>query len=160
MNEKAYFAAGCFWGVQKAFDDLAEELPSGGIKETTVGYMGGEVENPTYKQVCGGDTGHAEAIEVIYDPEKVNYETLVNKFLEIHNPTQLNRQGPDVGHQYRSGVFYTTDEQKEIALNILEELDGSGKYEREVVTEVESAGDFWRAEDHHQKYYIEHPGVC
>lgn len=154
MNEKAFFAGGCFWGVQKAFDEME------GVVETTVGYMGGHVANPTYEKVCSGETGHAEAIEIVFDPDKVSYEALVNKFFDLHDPTQLNRQGPDVGYQYRSAIFYTTNEQKEIALNILEELNGSGKYEREIVTEVESAEDFWPAEDYHQKYYIEHPGVC
>ena len=141
MNEKAYFAAGCFWGVQKAFDEVK------GVIETTVGYMGGSVSNPTYKEVCGGQTGHAESIEVIYDPEVVDYENLLDKFLEIHDPTQINRQGPDVGHQYRSAIFYTTDEQKETANNILDKLGESGKYERDIVTEVLPAEDFWRAED-------------
>lgn len=154
MKKKAYFAAGCFWGVQKAFD----ETP--GVLETTVGYMGGHKENPTYKEVCGGDTGHAEAIEVFYNPEEISYEKLLDKFFEIHDPTQLNRQGPDFGHQYRSAIFYTDEEQKAKAESAIEKLSAGEQYEDEIVTEVEPAEDFWKAEDYHQKYYIEHPGVC
>lgn len=166
MTSKAYFAAGCFWGVQKAFDEMK------GVTETTVGYMGGHAANPTYEEVSAGKTGHAESIEVVFDPDKVYYKNLVNRFLEIHDPTQLNRQparpddaghsggGPDVGHQYRSVVFYTTNEQKVVAEEIISELRESGKYDRPIVTEIIPAQDFWPAESYHQKYYIAHPGVC
>lgn len=154
MTDKAYFAAGCFWGVQKSFDEM------GGVVETTVGYMGGDVESPTYEKVCAGGTGHAESTEIVFDPEEVSYEDLVRKFFELHDPTQLNHQGPDVGHQYRSAIFYTTDEQKEIAEEAARELGESGKYDLPIVTEIVPAPEFWPAEDYHQKYYIAHPGIC
>lgn len=143
----ATFAAGCFWGVE---DKLAK-IP--GVIETRVGYTGGEVENPTYRMVCTNTTGHAEAVHVSYDTDKIDYEALVRRFFEIHNPTTLNRQGPDVGSQYRSAIFYQTDEQRQIAERVKEELNQSGKFPYPIVTEVVPAGDFYQAEEYHQKYY-------
>jgi len=143
----ATFAAGCFWGVE---DKLAK-IP--GVLETRVGYTGGEVENPTYRMVCTNQTGHAEAVRVTYDPAQINYETLVRRFFEIHNPTTLNRQGPDIGSQYRSVVFYHTDEQHEIAERVREELNQSDKFPHPIVTEIVPAEDFYEAEEYHQKYY-------
>ena len=143
----ATFAAGCFWGVE---DKLAK-IP--GVLETRVGYTGGEVENPTYRMVCTNQTGHAEAVQVTYDPTQINYETLVRRFFEIHNPTTLNRQGPDIGSQYRSVVFYHTDEQHEIAERVREELNQSDKFPHPIVTEIVPAEDFYEAEEYHQKYY-------
>jgi methionine-S-sulfoxide reductase len=143
----ATFAAGCFWGVE---DKLAK-IP--GVLETRVGYTGGEVENPTYRMVCTNQTGHAEAVRVSYDPAQINYETLVRRFFEIHNPTTLNRQGPDIGSQYRSVVFYHTDEQHRIAERVRDELNQSGKFPHPIVTEIVPADDFYEAEEYHQKYY-------
>ena len=143
---KAYFAAGCFWGVEAAF----REIP--GVTATAVGYMGGKTEQPTYRQVCSHTTGHAEAVEVTYDPEKVSYEDLLNIFWENHDPTQLNRQGPDVGDQYRTGIFYTTPEQEQAARASKERLAQSGRYRRPIVTEITPAPTFWMAEDYHQQY--------
>jgi peptide-methionine (S)-S-oxide reductase len=143
---KAYFAAGCFWGVEAAF----REVP--GVTATAVGYMGGKTEQPTYRQVCSHTTGHAEAVEVTYDPEKVSYEDLLNIFWENHDPTQLNRQGPDVGDQYRTGIFYTTPEQEQAARASKERLAQSGRYRRPIVTEIIAAPTFWMAEDYHQQY--------
>lgn len=144
-RETAIFAAGCFWGVQYYFD----EVP--GVLESEVGYTGGDVEYPTYEQVCDHTTGHAEAVKLVFDPNKVSYETLLRHFFRLHDPTQLNRQGPDIGDNYRSAIFYTTESQRETAERILEELndtDFSGK----IVTEITAAGDWWPAEDYHQKY--------
>ena len=143
----ATFAAGCFWGVE----DRLGKIP--GVIETTVGYTGGEVENPTYRMVCTNQTGHAEAVHVTYDSDQIDYETLVRRFFEIHNPTTLNRQGPDVGSQYRSAIFYHNSEQREIAERVKAELNQSGKFPYPIVTEVVPAGDFYEAEDYHQKYY-------
>jgi peptide-methionine (S)-S-oxide reductase len=143
---KAYFAAGCFWGVEAAF----REVP--GVTATAVGYMGGKTEQPTYRQVCSHTTGHAEAVEVTYDPEKTSYEDLLNIFWENHDPTQLNRQGPDVGDQYRTGIFYTTPEQEQAARASKEQLAQSGRYRRPIVTEITAAPTFWMAEDYHQQY--------
>jgi len=147
----AYFAGGCFWGVEYYFQK--EE----GVLSTRVGYMGGDKRFPTYKDVCADDTGHAETVEVIYDASVVSYEKLAKLFFEIHDPTQLNRQGPDIGSQYRSVIFYTNDEQKRVAERLIEQLKEKGY---NVVTEVEEAGEFWLAEPYHQDYYEkkgEHP---
>lgn len=157
MNEKpqkAYFAAGCFWGVQKEFDSLE------GVVETTVGYMGGEKVEPTYEEVSSGKTGHAESIEVVYDPERISYRELLKKFFEIHDPTHVNRQGPDVGSQYRSAIFFRTDKQGREAKDYKKEISKSKVYDGPVVTEIKPADSFYPAEDYHQKYYISHPGVC
>ncbi len=142
--EKAYFAGGCFWGVEHLLKQ------SEGVISTRVGYMGGRTKNPTYKQVCYENTGHAEVVEVVFDPKKTSYETLARLFFEIHDPTQINRQGPDIGDQYRSAVFYTNNEQKETAEKLIALLKGKGY---NPVTEVVPADTFWVAEDYHQDYY-------
>ncbi|MEP6767233.1 MAG: peptide-methionine (S)-S-oxide reductase MsrA [Acidobacteriota bacterium] len=143
---KATFAAGCFWGVEAAF----RQLP--GVLSTAVGYSGGQTEEPTYKDVCGGRTGHAEVVEVEYDPERVSYDQLLNVFWENHDPTTLNRQGPDVGEQYRSAVFFHDAAQEHAARASKESVGKSGRYRRPVVTEITPASRFWRAEDYHQQY--------
>ena len=145
--EKAIFAAGCFWGVEAAFRQVK------GVKSTRVGYTGGSVADPSYELVCTGRTGHAEAVEVTYDPEQVSYEELLNVFWENHDPTTLNRQGPDVGAQYRSGIFFLTPEQEQAARASKERLQRSGKYSREIVTEITRAAEFYSAEDYHQQYF-------
>lgn len=145
--EKATFAAGCFWGVEAAFRQVK------GVSSTAVGYSGGRFENPTYRLVCTGTTGHAESVQVEYDPALVSYEDLLNVFWENHDPTTLNRQGPDVGTQYRSVIFYHTPEQEAAARASKERLDKSGKYRRPVVTEIVPAAEFYMAEDYHQQYF-------
>lgn len=141
---KAYFAGGCFWGVEHLLESIK------GVKDVRSGYMGGHVKNPTYEQVCYENTGHAEAVEVTYDPSKVDFETLAKTFFEIHDPTQKNRQGPDVGSQYRSAVFYVDDEQKQTTEKLISVLRDKGL---DVVTEVSPADEFYPAEDYHQDYY-------
>jgi peptide-methionine (S)-S-oxide reductase len=143
---KATLGAGCFWGVEETF----RRLP--GVTATAVGYMGGATANPTYEDVCTDATGHAEVVEIEYDPSKISYEQLLDTFWKSHDPTQLNRQGPDVGTQYRSAVFYHTPEQKTSAEAAKAALAASGRFRRPVVTEIAAAGPFWRAEDYHQKY--------
>lgn len=150
MVQKATFGAGCFWGVQSAFDRLE------GIVETTVGYMGGELENPSYEQVCSGKTGHVEVVEVKFDPSVISFEQLLEVFFRIHDPTQLNRQGPDVGWQYRSVVFFHSQQQKQKTLELLSELPNADK----VVTSVEPASTFYPAEKYHQKYFEKNAGGC
>lgn len=153
MSEKtASFAAGCFWGVEARF----REVP--GVLDAVSGYMGGRTEHPTYKQVCAGDTGHAETVQVTFDDDEVSYATLLDVFFDMHNPTTRNRQGPDVGSQYRSAVFWHDAEQKEAAERKIRELDASGKWPNPVVTEVAEAGTFWRAEEYHQRYFEKHGG--
>lgn len=144
--EKATFAAGCFWGVEAAF----AKVP--GVSETAVGYSGGNFPHPTYREVCSGRTGHAEAVEVIFDPAKVSYDQLLDIFWGVHDPTTLNRQGPDVGDQYRSAVFYHSAEQEKAARASKERLAKSGRLPRPVVTEITPASVFYRAEEYHQKY--------
>lgn len=144
--EKAILGAGCFWGVEAAF----RQIP--GVIDTAVGYCGGTLENPTYHDVCGGKTGHAEVIEVQFDPAKVSYEQLLNVFWQAHDPTTLNRQGPDIGSQYRSAIFYTTPEQHAVANKSKENMDKSGKLKRPIVTEIKPAATFWPAEEYHQRY--------
>ena len=152
--ETAIFAGGCFWGIEKAFLDVP------GVTDAESGYMGGKRENPTYEQVCTGATGHAEAVRVTYDPSVISYEALVRKFFMIHNPTELNRQGPDVGSQYRSGIFYLNQEQEEIADKIVKEL-APNYYPKTIVTEITAASTFYRAEEYHQRYFEKHPNaVC
>jgi peptide-methionine (S)-S-oxide reductase len=143
---KATFAAGCFWGVEEAF----RQLP--GVVSTQVGYAGGATERPTYQDVCTDRTGHAEVVEVEYDPERVSYEQLLDVFWSAHDPTQLNRQGPDVGTQYRSAIFFHTPEQEAAARQSKESLGQSGRYRRPVVTAIVPAMTFWPAEDYHQQY--------
>ena len=143
---KATFAAGCFWGVEATF----RQIP--GVISTRVGYTGGDFQNPTYKDVCADRTGHAEAVEVEYDPAKVAYEDLLKVFWENHDPTQLNRQGPDWGSQYRSAIFYHSPEQEQAALASKAKLDKSGQYSRPIVTEIVPASPFYQAEDYHQQY--------
>ena len=142
--EKAYFAGGCFWGVEYHFQKLD------GIISTSVGFMGGELKNPGYYDVVKGKSGHAETVEIVYDPEKVSYEKLAKLFFEIHDPTQINRQGPDIGYQYRSVVYYTTNEQKETTQKLIGILEKKGY---DVATRVEFAPKFYPAEDYHQDYY-------
>ncbi len=144
--EKATFGAGCFWGVEDAFMQLE------GVIETTVGYLGGTLEDPSYKDVCTDKTGPAEVVQIIFDPSKVSYEQLLELFWKIHNPTQLNRQGPDVGTQYRSAIFYHNEAQKQMAEKSKEALVQSGKYDRPVVTEITPASTFYKAEEYHQEY--------
>ncbi len=147
---KANFAAGCFWGVEAAFRQVE------GVVDAAVGYSGGRLENPSYEDVCSGRTGHAETVEVDYDPAKVSYEQLLDVFWENHDPTTLNRQGPDVGEQYRSAIFFHTPEQQAAAAASKEKLEKSGKYKRPIVTQIEPASRFWRAEEYHQRYLEKH----
>ncbi len=142
----ATFAAGCFWGVEAKF----RQLP--GIVDTRVGYTGGDTENPDYKSVCSGQTGHAEAIEIHFDPNKIQYTDLLKFFWQIHDPTTLNRQGPDVGSQYRSAVFYHDDSQKQQAIELKQALQQSSVFAVPIVTEIVPAGVFYPAEDYHQRY--------
>lgn len=146
MSEVATFAAGCFWGVEAAFAALP------GVISTRVGYTGGAVPNPTYKDVCAGTTGHAEAVEIVFDPACVSYDKLLAVFFGNHDPTQLNRQGADVGSQYRSAVFYHSPEQRAAAAAAAEVLGNSGKFRRPIVTQIVPAAVFYPAEDYHQKY--------
>ena len=147
MNiEIATFGAGCFWGVEDAFMQIK------GVKKTTVGFLGGTMHNPSYKDVCTGNTGHAEVVQIEYNPEETTYQDLLNTFWEIHNPTTLNQQGPDVGPQYRSGIFYHNEEQKKIAEKSKVKMQESTKYTRPIVTEITRASTFYKAEEYHQEY--------
>ena len=146
-NKKAVFAAGCFWGVESTFQQMD------GVKSTTVGYIGGKVKNPSYELVCTGLTGHAEAVEVLYNPNEVTFEKLVDTFFELHDPTTLNRQGPDIGTQYRSAAYFSNDDEKQIIESKINALNESGKFSSKVVTEVEPILDFYHAEEYHQDYY-------
>jgi peptide-methionine (S)-S-oxide reductase len=152
--EKALFGAGCFWGVE----DFFLQVP--GVSEAVSGYAGGVTDNPSYKQVCHGDTNHAEVVEVTFDPAKVSYAALVDLFFKMHNPTQLNRQGPDFGTQYRSVIFTHGPEQARIARERLDAAKASGRYKAPIVTQIEPAPAFWRAEDYHQRYFQKHGGQC
>jgi len=145
--EKATFAAGCFWGIEEAFRQVK------GVIATAVGYSGGHFERPTYEQVCTLNTGHAEAIRVIFDPNVVSYETLLSVFWKIHDPTTKDRQGPDVGKQYRSVIFYHNEEQKVAALASKEKLENSGAFKNPIVTEIVPISDFYMAEEYHQQYF-------
>ncbi len=147
VSETATFAAGCFWGVEHKFSQLQ------GVLSTAVGYSGGDVKNPTYKQVCSDNTGHAEALHIIYDPEEITYEELVLFFFRIHDPTQLNRQGLDGGSQYRSAIFYHDEIQKKTALKGIENLNTSKRYKKPITTQVVPYSEFYKAEEYHQKYY-------
>jgi len=146
--ETATFAAGCFWGVEERFRTVP------GVAETSVGYAGGDTPHPTYEDVSSGKTGHAESVEVKYDPSIVSYEDLLNIFWGMHDSTRLDGQGPDIGTQYRSVIFYHTPEQEKIARRAKKKLDASGKYKNPVVTEIVPAPTFWRAEEYHQKYIL------
>ncbi|MHB8540648.1 MAG: peptide-methionine (S)-S-oxide reductase MsrA [Candidatus Acidiferrales bacterium] len=143
---KATFAAGCFWGVEEAFRRIK------GVTSTTVGYTGGTMKNPSYKDVCTGATGHAEAVEIEFDPAQVSYRELLAAFFQTHNPTTPNRQGPDIGTQYRSAIFYHDAEQQSAALESKAALEKSGAFNRPIVTEIAPASAFYRAEDYHQQY--------
>lgn len=142
----ASFAAGCFWGVEARFRELE------GVLDATVGYMGGTTENPSYRDVCSGETGHAETVQLKFDPEAIDFEALLEAFFDMHNPTTLNRQGPDSGTQYRSAIFYHDEAQRRAALRKIDELGQSGRWRDPIVTRVEPAGEFWRAEEYHQRY--------
>ncbi len=146
MNERATFAAGCFWGVEADF----RALP--GVIDAVSGYTGGTTANPTYEQVCSDRTGHAEAVEVTFDPGVVSYEQLVDAFWKLHDPTTLNRQGPDRGSQYRSAIFYHSEQQREIAEHSKTELERSGRFHRPIVTQIVPAATFYPAEPYHQRY--------
>ena len=145
-TQLATFAAGCFWGVEEAFRQVK------GVLSTTVGYAGGKMKNPTYEDVCTDETGHAEAVQVEFDPSKISYEKLLDVFWNNHDPTQLNRQGPDVGTQYRSTIFYHSPEQKKAAIASKEKLEMSGKYKKPIATEIVPASKFYKAEEYHQRY--------
>ena len=144
--ETATFGAGCFWGVEEAFAAVA------GVASTSVGYMGGQLENPTYADVCTNESGHAEVVQVAYDPSEVSYEQLLEVFWSVHDPTTMNRQGPDVGTQYRSVVFSSSEEQAETARASKARLQRSGRLRRDVVTEIVPAAEYYRAEEYHQRY--------
>jgi peptide-methionine (S)-S-oxide reductase len=162
MNDKtalasqlATFGAGCFWGVEARFRELD------GVLDAVSGYMGGEVDNPGYEAVCSGKTGHAEVVQVKYDPQRVSYENLLKLFFAMHNPTTLNRQGPDIGHQYRSVIFFHSEEQAKAARQAVIDAGQSGRWPNPVVTAVEPAQAFWRAEEYHQRYLEKHGlGSC
>jgi len=143
-TKKAYFAGGCFWGVEYYFQKEK------GVLSTSVGYMGGHKENPTYQEVCNGTTGHAETMEIVFDPSQTNFEKLTRLFFEIHDPTQINRQGPDIGEQYRSAIFYIDNEQKQIAEKLIKILEKKGY---KIATEITKADKYWEAENYHQDYY-------
>ena len=144
--EKATFAAGCFWGVEETF----RQLP--GVVDTAVGFMGGTTANPSYREVCGGRTGHAEVVHLEYDPARISYDALLDAFWNCHDPTTLNRQGPDVGDQYRSAIFYHTPAQEAAARASKDRLEVAGRFRRPIVTAIEPASAFWRAEEYHQRY--------
>lgn len=144
--EKATFAAGCFWGVEETFRQLS------GVVDTVVGFMGGATENPSYREVCGGRTGHAEVVHLEYDPSRISYDALLDAFWSCHDPTTLNRQGPDVGDQYRSAIFYHTPTQEAAAHASKERVEAAGRFRRPIVTAIEPASTFWRAEEYHQRY--------
>jgi peptide-methionine (S)-S-oxide reductase len=145
-TEIATFGAGCFWGVEAAFSRVP------GVTEAVSGYSNGHTVNPTYKDVCSDETGHAEVVQVTYDPAKVSFEHLLEVFWGLHDPTQVNRQGPDFGSQYRTAVFFHTPEQEAIAKKVKATLDASGKFRKPIATEITAAGPFYRAEEYHQKY--------
>ena len=154
--ERATFGGGCFWCIEAAFDQLE------GVASVTSGYAGGHVEAPTYEAVCSGTTGHAEVVQVEYDPEAIEYEDLLSVFFTVHDPTQLNRQGPDVGSQYRSAIFTHDERQVKLAEAFVDELEASGDYDDEIVTEIEPLETFYEAEEYHQDYFEKNPtdGYC
>lgn len=152
MTETAYFAAGCFWGVEQAFRD------TNGVTKTEVGYTGGSTLDPTYEQVCRKSTGHAEAVKVDFDPAIVSYADLLAFFWKIHNPTQVNRQGPDIGDQYRSAIFTPNEDQRAQAIASMEREDASGRHKKPIATRIEPLGIWYRAEEYHQQYFEKNGG--
>ena len=146
MSEIATFAAGCFWGVEAKFRGVP------GVLEAVSGYAGGHTENPTYRDVCTDTTGHAEVVQVTFDPSKVSYQQLLEVFWKMHDPTQINRQGPDFGTQYRTAIFFHSTEQEAIAMKAKDALNASGRFRQPIATEITPAGPFWRAEEYHQRY--------
>jgi peptide-methionine (S)-S-oxide reductase len=154
MTEKATFAAGCFWGVESAFQSFR------GVVSTQVGYTGGRKESPTYREVCSDTTGHAEAVEVEFDPTRISYEKLLDAFFSIHDPTQINRQGPDTGSQYRTAIFTHSPAQEAAAKSVKERLGLAGAFRQPIVTEIVAATRFWPAEEYHQKYEEKHGRHC
>jgi peptide-methionine (S)-S-oxide reductase len=146
MQEIATFGAGCFWGIEAAF----RRIP--GVLDAAVGYSGGRTENPSYQDVCTDTTGHAEVVQVTFDPEKVSYDQLLDVFWTVHDPTQVNRQGPDYGRQYRTAIFFHSPEQEAAAKKSKQALEASGKLRRPIATEITPAAPFWRAEEYHQRY--------
>ena len=152
MSQTATFGAGCFWGVEQAF----RQIP--GVTDAACGYMGGQTEHPTYEQVCSKQTGHAEVVQVEFDPERVTFAELLAAFWDMHDPTTLNRQGPDVGDQYRSAVFTHSDEQQTAAERSKQEMDASGRFANPIVTQIAPAESFWRAEEYHQQYFAKRGG--
>ena len=151
---KATFGAGCFWGVEAAFRQVK------GVTDATVGYEGGTLANPTYQDVCTDRTGHAEVVQVEYDPSQVTYEALLRVFFDLHDPTTPNRQGPDFGKQYRSVIFFHDAEQEVTARKVRDELDSAGRFPRKIVTQIMPAAEFYRAEDYHQRYFEKHGIAC
>ena len=149
----ATFAAGCFWDVEYRFNQLK------GVVSTAVGYIGGHFKNPSYEDVCSDATGHAEAVQLEYDTSKISYKQLLDEFWNMHNPTQWNRQGHDVGFQYRSAIFYHDDEQKKAAIISKEKLEKSGKFKKPIVTEIVPASTFYKAEEYHQKYWLKNKNI-
>ncbi|WP_395375047.1 peptide-methionine (S)-S-oxide reductase MsrA [Marinicella sp. W31] len=144
----AIFGAGCFWGVQLAFDQLE------GVEKTRAGYIGGELQNPTYRQVCQGDSGHAEVVEITYDESVISYSTLLTTFWTLHDPTQVDRQGVDIGKQYRSAIFYTDESQRQAAEQAIQQLTENKAYAKPIATEVTAASTFYEAEEYHQDYLV------
>ena len=147
--QQATFGAGCFWCTEAVFQSLQ------GVSNVVSGYMGGKTENPTYMEICNGDTGHAEVIQLDYDPEVISFEELLLIFFKTHNPTTLNRQGNDIGTQYRSVIFYHNQEQKEAAMKMIDQLTKELVYDKPIVTEISPASEFYKAEDYHQNYYVD-----
>jgi peptide-methionine (S)-S-oxide reductase len=156
QREIATLAGGCFWCLEAVFDELR------GVESVESGYAGGSVPNPTYKQVCNGTTGHAEVVQIVYDPKVVSFEDLLGVFFTIHDPTTLNRQGADVGTQYRSAIFYHTPEQKAVAEKVIRDITAAGVWDDPIVTEVTPMSEFYKAEEYHQEYYARNPsqGYC
>ncbi len=150
----ATFAAGCFWGVESVFKTLD------GVHSTEVGYTGGQAENPSYELVCTGQTGHAEAVRIEFDPQTISFEDLLEAFWNSHDPTTMNRQGPDVGSQYRSAIFYHDEQQKEAAEKSITVFDAAGSFDDPIVTEIQPAEEFWPAEEYHQDYFAKNPSAA
>ena len=150
--EQAMFGMGCFWGAERKF------WQKPGVYTTAAGYAGGYTKNPTYEEVCSGRTGHNEVVLVVFDPKRVTFDDLLTTFWENHDPTQGMRQGNDIGTQYRSAIFYTSDEQKQAAERVTAQINNSGRFKRPIVTEITKASDFYPAEDYHQKYFVKNPG--